>query len=218
MNIKGQKIKLRNGEISEILEQTKKKEQVGYNIVLYINGKNKEYDYEKAFKSGFIKLIDDDLQRKVMEEINRLKPPAPKILISKGTHFGTNAFLAYKQLCKRYGFDFSKKGPFAGKDRPLCASKVNDQELGVWFIAHSNWTHTTDDHWKNEISDDEKLIAESWTENTHCTYGWIGEKRLVFAKRNGLYEFLGVFKCTSKFGREKIYKRICEHYTEEKIQ
>ena len=215
MNLKGQKVKLRTGEISEIVEQEKKDGQSGYNIVLLINEKCKNYDYEKSFKSGFIELIDEDLQRKVMEEINQPPPPYTKVLISKGTHFGTNAYNAYCNLCNKYEFHYSQRYAFAGKDRPLCACEVTKEKYGVWFIAHSNWTHTTDDHWKNEISDDEKLIVESWTENTHWTYGWVGEKRLVFAKRNDLYEFLGLFECTSKFGREKIYKRICDNYIEE---
>ncbi len=207
MNLKGQKVKLRTDEISEIVEQNGK--------YLHIKGIEKEYLYEQAIKSGFIELIDEDLQRKVMEEINQPSPHSPKILISKGTHFGTNALDAYNSLCIKYGFDNSKWFDFAGRGRPLYASKVTKEGHSVWFIAHSNWTHTTDGHWKNEISDDENLIVENWTEDTRHLYGGVGEKRLVFAKRNGLYEFLGLFQCKNKFGREKIYKKIREHYVEE---
>ncbi len=207
MNLKGQKVKLRTGEISEIVEQNSN--------YLHIKGIEKEYLYEQAIKSGFIELIDEDLQRKVMEEINQPPPPYTKVLISKGTHFGTNAYNAYCNLCNKYEFDYSQRYAFAGRGRPLYASKVTKEGHSVWFIAHSNWTHTTDDHWKNEISDDENLIVENWTEDTRHLYGGVGEKRLVFAKRNGLYEFLGLFQCKNKFGREKIYKKIREHYVEE---
>ncbi len=205
MDLIGEKVILKNGEIAEILAHDDKI------IILCVNGVNKTYNFKISFIEGIIELVDNDLQQKVLAYVKSLMPKKmPK-------HWYTSASETYSKLCRDYGFKLLKWQNFEGIHCPLYAENATKEDHGVWFIAHSNWTATYDKNWSNMISGDEKVIVETYNKNTFRPYVIPFEIRVVFAKnKNGIYEFLGLYQANDKINIEnkRIYERICDDYPE----
>lgn len=85
----------------------------------------------------------------------------------------------------------------------------------VWFLAHSNWTESKGGKWSNEIKDGTKHIIEYW-DKIDDRFNNDTRTRVVFAKRQSQYLFLGVYKFVENDWktRTKEYEQISSYYPE----
>ena len=114
-------------------------------------------------------------------------------------------------------YNFSKEGlkEFGWNNR-MYAKAATKEGYSVWMLAHSNWTDTKHEKWRNTISDGYRLITEDWEADANGLEKEIPDEiRVVFAKdSSGVYIFLGVFQCKKidLEGRKKEYTLIYDKY------
>lgn len=119
-------------------------------------------------------LIDDSLQRD----------------LTKG--YGGSAQPIYDECCIKFGWDNSQRGLF-GKQRGLYAENATPQGYSVWFLAHSNWTQTNVENWRNKIL--QETIEEVWLDPQYNSYLRDESIRVVFAKTKYYgYVFIGLYR------------------------
>ncbi|MGN0743989.1 MAG: hypothetical protein ACI4MZ_01760 [Christensenellales bacterium] len=107
-------------------------------------------------------------------------------------YYGTNAKEIYMQGCRVFGWYENKKYQFDALHY-LYSDNATREGFGVWFLAHSNWTNTNNDRWLNKISIEKKEIEESWA-YIDSSYRSDTARRLVFAKNDNGYAFIGVYE------------------------
>lgn len=237
MNIAGIKVILKGGAITEVKDHDN-------HLHVIVEGKEKLFNYETAFKSGGLVAVDQKIQKAIMEDIAKSEKlkieqknssvyeeklhrvdstkftkeknnssnrdsskviPIGKQLISLKL-YGTKAQDIYDECCIVLGFNALDRGKF-GAQQLLHATNATKEGYSVWFIAHSNWTETDNDKWRNEIFNGIKNIDEKWNNPKLNRYGEESEMRLTFAKRkNQGYFFLGIYKCLF-INNEKQIKR-----------
>ena len=140
-----------------------------------------------------------------------------------GQAYGTNSGKIYREKAELYDWEKSGEAHFGKQGQPLYARNVTPEGYGVWCIAHSNLTGDKGGNWDNYIYDD--TIEEFWKKLTfdylHDFYDTT--TRVVFAKKNGAYEFYGVYELVGepnleerewfgKYGCVKVYRRISKDY------
>lgn len=117
--------------------------------------------------------------------------------LTAGRKYGTASDKIYEACIPAFGFAQEGVKGF-GWNKPLYAKAATREGYSVWMLAHSNWTDTENENWRNTISEGYRLITEEWDENKLGLENEIpGEIRVTFAKDGtGAYVFLGVFRCT----------------------
>ncbi len=140
--------------------------------------------------------------------------------LERGRIYGTNSRTIYETGCDCFGWDRSKANQFGRQGVPLYAASATPEKYSVWFISHSNWTATQGGEWANVISRDMDTIKEYWRDYAAVkTSDYI--TRVVFAKKDGNYCFLGIYEPEPEFQKEiwdgethyvKIYYCISEVY------
>ncbi|MDR1093771.1 MAG: hypothetical protein LBL66_06450, partial [Clostridiales bacterium] len=118
--------------------------------------------------------------------------------LQQGKVYGTAAIKIYDECCASFGWDRSQRGKFAQQRRLFAVAADADRKRNIWFICHSNWTK---EHGKggkiNTIKDNRDTVEVKFiypiAEPQACDLN----DTVVFAKRkDGFYEFLGVYKMT----------------------
>lgn len=115
---------------------------------------------------------------------------------------------------KAYGFAGEGLKKF-GWNNHMYAKDVTKEGYSVWMLAHSNWTDTKNEKWRNTITQDHKTIIEEWEQDAPSLEKELPEeKRVTFAKDgSGVYQFLGVFSSKIDYDeRKKRYERISDKY------
>lgn len=171
----------------------------------------KENFKEEEFEA-FIKEVNS--RKEIIEE------PYYFGLDERDGSFGYQAYAIYLEMCDRFGWDRSVAGEFGFK-KPLYAGNATQEGYAVLFLAHSNFTGSTGGAWKNIIYDDK--IEEFWPRSlfyktTHSS----DEVRVVLAKKQDGYHFIGVFKVDMDSLEEvssykykqikKVYRKISSKY------
>lgn len=138
--------------------------------------------------------------------------------LTAGKKYGTASNRIYEACIPAFGFAPEGLKEF-GWNNKMYARAATKEGHSVWMLAHSNWTDTKNEKWRNTISEGFRLITEDWGENAA---GLEKEKedeiRVTFAKdAAGAYVFLGVFKCTviDSIKRIKKYELISDKYPTE---
>jgi hypothetical protein len=138
--------------------------------------------------------------------------------LTAGKKYGTASNRIYEACIPAFGFAPEGLKEF-GWNNKMYARAATKEGHSVWMLAHSNWTDTKNEKWRNTISEGFRLITEDWGENAA---GLEKEKedeiRVTFAKdAAGVYVFLGVFKCTviDSIKRIKKYELISDKYPTE---
>ena len=122
--------------------------------------------------------------------------------------YGTRAKDVYEKMCDRFGWKRYLSGNFA-RQKKLYAENATPEGYAVWFAAHSNWTSTSCGVWNNTIVFGDR-IDESWPLKTFYSPKYVhtlDEVRVVFARRDYEYTFIGVYKCV---GWKEIYDDMWE--------
>ena len=139
-------------------------------------------------------------------------------LLIAGKKYGTASNRIYEACMKAYGFAEEGLKEF-GWNNHMYAKDVTQEGYSVWMLAHSNWTDTKNEKWRNTISEGFRLITEDWGENASGLEKELPEEtRVTFAKDGaGAYVFLGVFQCTTidQANRIKKYELISDRYPTE---
>lgn len=107
--------------------------------------------------------------------------------------YGGKAQIIYDECCKRFGWDYTKRGLFAPQ-KPLYAPGATPEGYSPLFLAHSNWTDSKGSNWTNTITS--TTIEERWDTVGYDFYH-DNYTRVVFAKSkscNWNYVFIGVYK------------------------
>lgn len=135
-----------------------------------------------------------------------------------GKKYGTASNRIYEACMKAYGFAEAGLKEF-GWNNHMYAKDVTKEGYSVWMLAHSNWTDTKNEKWRNTISEEFRLITEDWGENAAgLEKENPDEIRVTFAKDGaGAYVFLGVFRCTTidPASRIKKYELVSDRYPTE---
>lgn len=135
--------------------------------------------------------------------------------LTAGRKYGTASNRIYDACIKTYGFAEEGLKEF-GWNNHMYAKAATKEGYSVWMLAHSNWTDTKNEKWRNTISEGYHLITEDWGDNAEgLEMENLNEIRVVFAKDGaGVYVFLGVFKCTAidPVARIKKYELISDKY------
>lgn len=110
--------------------------------------------------------------------------------LTKG--YGGSAQPIYDECCSKFGWDSSQRSLF-GKQRGLYAENATPQGYSVWFLAHSNWTQTNVENWRNKIL--QETIEEVWLDPQYNSYFHDESIRVVFAKTKYYgYVFIGLYR------------------------
>lgn len=129
----------------------------------------------------------------VVESPKRPKPSIDDRLqrdLTKG--YGGSAQPIYDECCIKFGWDSSQRSLF-GKQRGLYAENATPQGYSVWFLAHSNWTQTNVENWRNKIL--QETIEEVWLDPQYNSYFHDESIRVVFAKAKYYgYVFIGLYR------------------------
>lgn len=117
--------------------------------------------------------------------------------LTSGRKYGTASKKIYEACIPAFGFAQEGVKGF-GWNKPLYARAATREGYSVWMLAHSNWTDTENENWRNTISEGYRLITEEWGENELGLGNEIPDEiRVTFAKDGtDAYVFLGVFRCT----------------------
>ena len=118
----------------------------------------------------------------------------------QGHVYGTNAKNIFLDCCKEFGWNDTEQKHF-GWQTPNYSNLATPEGYSVWFLANSNWTGTEITEVKNRVS--YSTIEQWWTEEDHIKA--TERKRVVFAKKNGYYHFLGIFKLSEYKKAETSY-------------
>ena len=108
--------------------------------------------------------------------------------------YGTRAQDIYDDCCKKFGWDYTKRGLFAPQ-KPLYAASATPEGYSPLFLAHSNWIDTEPRKKENVIQ--EQTLEERWREKYDPAFYTDTYTRVVFAKRKECawnYVFLGVYQ------------------------
>lgn len=116
--------------------------------------------------------------------------PSKVVHIKKNTFCGTNAQDIYVKYSKAFGWEERYKYLFS-YGHPLYAKNATPERYSVWFLAHSNLTGTKGGTWNNYIFEDR---IEETHENLNDGFRDDNSVRIVFAKVNDNYMFLGLFQ------------------------
>lgn len=173
-----------------------------------------------SFKYASLVLINKEKQEIMMEYIKNTVTEKPPIVrkvepyLISGKRYGETAQKIYLDCCDKIGFDRRLAGCFA-KQKPLYADNATKEGWPVWFLANSNFTGTRADRWRNKISVNFQYIEESWTyvDELKRDLSDLGE-RVVFAKIDGSYIFLGVYVLEKQDDQKslRIFKKVGETY------
>lgn len=138
--------------------------------------------------------------------------------LTAGKKYGTASNRIYEACMKAYGFAEEGLKEF-GWNNHMYARASTKEGYSVWMLAHSNWTDTKNDKWRNTISEGFRLITEDWGENAAGLEKELPDEiRVAFAKDGaGAYVFLGLFRCTKidPENRIKQYELISDKYPTE---
>ena len=147
-----------------------------------------------------------------------VEPIATECPLTAGKKYGTASNRIYEACMKAYGFAEEGKKEF-GWNNHMYAKDVTKEGYSVWMLAHSNWTDTKNEKWRNTISEGFRLITEDWGENAAGLEKELPDEiRVTFAKDgSGAYVFLGVFRCTTidPASRIKKYELVSDRYPTE---
>ena len=111
----------------------------------------------------------------------------------KGQAYGTAAKDIYEAGCNAFAWNSHESKCF-GWQTPNYSEIATKEGYSVWFLAHSNWTDSDTAEVKNRIF--ETYMEQWWAELNHpCS---TSRKRLIFAKKDNRYVFLGLFKFVGK--------------------
>lgn len=131
---------------------------------------------------------------------------------------GTKAQSIYDWGCEKFGWKRSKRDGYGLRKR-LCELNSTPEGYAVWFLTHSNWSNTEGKTWNNQIIGDR--IEEKWENINSSTFFHDTNKRVTFVKKDGVYVFIGVYKCVSikyvdeDYGQKKaikIYQKVSDVY------
>lgn len=135
--------------------------------------------------------------------------------LTAGKKYGTASNRIYESCIPAYHFAPEGLKEF-GWNNHMYAKAATKEGYSVWMLAHSNWTDTKNEKWRNTISEGYRLITEDWGENAEgLETKDLNEIRVIFAKDGaGFYVFLGVFQCTAidTVARIKKYELISDKY------
>lgn len=111
----------------------------------------------------------------------------------RGNYYGTSATSIFSACCEAFSWDESEFKHF-GWNTPNYSDIATKEGYSVWFLAHSNWTATDNSKVRNVIS--ETYIEQLWDVVNHPKA--TTRKKLVFAKKDNLYMFLGIYEFVGK--------------------
>ena len=148
---------------------------------------------EKARKA----LKEAEQKRAVLEKTKGKKSKKSMTVISgnlyRGHYYGTSATSIFSACCEAFAWDERELKHF-GWNTPNYSDIATKEGYSVWFLAHSNWTATDNSKVRNVIS--ETYIEQLWDVPNHPAA--TTRKRLVFAKKDNLYMFLGIYEFVGK--------------------
>ncbi len=151
MKLEGEKIKFKNERIVEILEED------GDKISICIDGIIKKYNYKVAFKKGVFELVNEDLQREIIDKINS-EDQTPTATgendeqengdeIVKGfdedyhpEYLQLKPILTYSEVEKEYGIKIAGfgRGINVTDKSIVLISYIKKQKDGL-FVYHDKW-------------------------------------------------------------------------------
>ena len=185
----------------------------GY-FFIQVNGEKKGYSIRVCFLNSVFKAEDDKVQSQIIQALNKpiQKPKTDGLLFLRP--YSSSAEEVYNMCCTKYGFDRSFAWLF-GKRQELYAMDATKEGYSVWFLAHSNWTDTKGGKWSNEIKDGTNHIIEYW-DKIDDRFNNDKRTRLVFAKKQNQYLFLGIYKFVKNDWKTKTkeYEQISTSYPE----
>lgn len=111
----------------------------------------------------------------------------------KGHVYGTAAKDIFEAGCDAFAWNQYESKCF-GWQTPNYSEIATKEGYSVWFLAHSNWTDSDTAGVKNKISS--TYMEQWWMESDHPIA--TTHKRVIFAKKDNHYIFLGVFKFIGK--------------------
>ena len=198
-------------------------------LTVYFDKKSSMLVYPDIFEQGIVTAMDSSVQAAIMAEIKEAKkaavenmekrlpvePIATESPLTAGKKYGTASNRIYEACIPAFGFAQEGLKEF-GWNNHMYAKAATKEGYSVWMLAHSNWTDTKNEKWRNTISEGFRLITEDWGENAAgLEKENLGEIRVVFAKdAAGAYIFLGVFQCMviDQEKRLKKYELISDKY------
>lgn len=130
-----------------------------------------------------------------------------------GLILGTNSQKIYDQFCFAFGWDKSQRNNFGNRGKPLYARKADaERKRDIWFISHSNLTDSFAESGKHLNMIEEDFITEYYTNSYNDIYPL--NERIVFAKQNGGYKFLGIYEPVNPNSnkQERKFKKISNTY------
>ena len=163
-------------EAEKALKIKKEREEAELNL-------KKMIAHEKAAKKA----------AELAEQKNYIKASYSPIFINskltKGKIYGTNAKKTYSACANAFCWDKNEAKNFGWQT--LNYSNIATPEgYSVWFLAHNNWTGTYTYNVKNKIT--ETYMEQWWMDSSHPVA--TKRKRIIFAKKDNKYIFLGVFE------------------------
>lgn len=124
---------------------------------------------------------------------------------------GTNAQKIFDECAEKFGWLKTERVNF-GMMQKMFSDKAAGENYSVWFIAHSDWSGTNDDLYKNILGVTASTIKEEYLKDS-VPETTDQSTRIVFAKRkNEEYYFLGLYKLLEQNSTTRIYKRISDQY------
>ena len=172
---------------------------------------NENEDYCPLCKAKIVDVPIDTGIRKT--GIDNIKTKHIGDVLIVGVPYDTAAKRIYLQCCQNFGFDEIKAGNFA-MQKTLYASNATIEGYGVWFLAHSNYTNTKNGNWENEFIDNDKILIETW-DVAYASGLRFNEElntRVVFAKKEKYYEFMGIYKWFQNKENHRFFERISTIY------
>lgn len=150
----------------------------------------------KAEEEYEVEIVDiDNSNVQSISDTTQTGNNGQKYILKRDLHkgYGTRAQDIYDDCCKKFGWDYTKRGLFAPQ-KPLYAAGATREGYSPLFLAHSNWTESKGSNWTNTIT--ANTIEEKWDE---IDYDFYHDKhtRVVFAKSKNCswnYVFIGVYK------------------------
>lgn len=113
--------------------------------------------------------------------------------LMRGQPYGTAARDIFEAGCDAFAWHEYESKCF-GWQTPNYSEVATREGYSVWFLAHSNWTDSDTEDVKNWIFD--SYMEQWWTSSDHPAS--TVRKRLIFAKKDNHYVFLGVFQFVGK--------------------
>ena len=136
-----------------------------------------------------------------------MKAPSKLVVgnkLNRGVYYGTVAKKIYEDCCDKLGWDIGESGKF-GMQQRLYSDIATPEWYSVWFLAHSNWMGESIEEAIearavfNKIS--ETYMEQWWGKSNHPAA--TKRKRVLFAKKDGTYMFLGVYEFVGERREEK---------------